>query len=224
MFLYLQEKKNFLTIKAQIQICLIKLRKELLILLLVSPPLAKLCEKLIVNLFYPIIIFSLPKTLATLFPLKNLHARCNLAISLINKNRSSAKNMSKTATVPMKRSVNSLTGCMSSKKTNRPTQSIKQRHVVVFCRKDTVLTEIGVTSSIHHRLRLILDLIQTILSLWWSRNQSNNSQNLWPCWPNEEKHDIYSWLFNSIKKGWMSGWSLVSRYRAKNLKGKFKNM
>jgi hypothetical protein len=46
----------------------------------------------------------------------------------------------------MKKSANSLMDYLSLRKTNKLTRSIKQKHAAVFYKRDTVLTETGVTS------------------------------------------------------------------------------
>ena len=53
-------------------------------------------------------------------------------------------------TVLMKKSVNLPTDFTSSRKINRLTRSIKQKHAAVFCKKDTVLME---TDAISFTLR-----------------------------------------------------------------------
>jgi len=69
-------------------------------------------------------------------------------------------------TVLTKKSVNLPMDFTSSRKTNRLTRSIKQKHVAVFCKKDTVLTETGVISFIQLCQLLVIKLLQMTLILF----------------------------------------------------------
>jgi hypothetical protein len=80
------------------------------------------------------------------------------------------------ATVLMKKSVNLPMAFTSSRKTNRLTRSIKQKHAAVFCKKDTVLTETGVISFTQRCQLLVIKLAQMTsilfrLSFWLEDSQ-----------------------------------------------------